>query len=228
LPLYLAQIQGYSAEQIGLVVAWIGLPQLVLIPLVPPLVRRFDSRILVGVGLALFAVSNFLNIHLDLDTAGPQLFWPNIVRALGQALIFTPLSSIATAGIERRHAASASALFNMARNLGGALGIAALDTLLTKREQYHSNILSSAVSALDEATRQRIAELGQYFLSQGADAAMARHEAIVEIGRSIREQAFIMAYSDMFLLMGLAVIGSLVAVLFAKRMAAPAGGVAAE
>jgi DHA2 family multidrug resistance protein len=228
LPLYLGQIQGYNAEQIGEVVAWIGLPQLVIIPLVPRLMRRFDSRLLVGFGLALFAVSNFMDIHLSIDASGPQLFWPNIVRALGQAVIFAPLSTIATGGIEPRNAAMASALFNMTRNLGGAIGIAALETLLTKREQFHSNILSAAVSNLNESTRQRLAGLGHYFMALGADSAVARHEAIVAVGRIIRQQAFVMAYSDMFLLMGLAVIGSLIAVFFAKRTAAPAGGAAAE
>lgn len=219
LPLYLAQIQGYNAEQIGEVVAWVGLPQLVLIPFVPLLVRWFDSRILVAVGLALFAVSNFMDIHLSLDTAGPQLFWPNIVRAIGQAVILAPLAGIATAGIERRFAASASALFNMMRNLAGAIGIAALETLLTKREQFHSNILSAAVSGLDQATRHRIAQMTRYFASHGADAMVATHEAIVAIGNSIRQQSFVMAYSDMFALMGLAVIGAIIALLFVKRTA---------
>jgi MFS transporter, DHA2 family, multidrug resistance protein len=228
LPLYLAQIQGYDAEQIGEVVAWIGLPQLVLIPLVPRLMRRFDHRLLVGTGLALFALSSFMDIHLSLNAAGPQLFWPNIVRALGQAVIFAPLSAIATAGIERRYAATASALFNMTRNLGGAVGIAALETLLTKREQFHSNILSAAVSDLNEGTRQRLAQLSRYFVSQGTDAALARHEAIVAVGRTIHEQAFVMAYGDMFLFMGLAVIGSLVAVLFVKRTTGRTDGAAAE
>jgi MFS transporter, DHA2 family, multidrug resistance protein len=220
LPLYLAQIQGYNAEQIGEVVAWVGLPQLVLIPFVPLLVRWFDSRILVAAGLALFAASNLMDIHVSLDAAGPQLFWPNIVRAVGQAVILAPLAGIATAGIERRFAPSASALFNMTRNLGGAIGIAALETLLTKREQFHSNILSAAVSELDQATRLRIAQMTQYFASQGADAAVAKHEAIVAIGNSIRQQSFIMAYSDMFALMGLAVIGAIIALLFVKRTAA--------
>jgi MFS transporter, DHA2 family, multidrug resistance protein len=223
LPLYLAQIQGYNAEQIGEVVAWVGLPQLVLIPLVPLLLRWFDSRLLVGFGLALFAVSNLMDTHLSLNSSGPQLLWPNIVRAVGQAVILAPLAGIATAGIERRFAPTASALFNMTRNLGGAIGIAALETLLTKREQFHSNILSSAVSDLDEATRFRIAQLTHYFTSHGSDAAYARHEAVVAIGNSIRQQAFIMAYSDMFAVMGLALIGSIIALMFVKRATAGSG-----
>ena len=92
---------------------------------------------------------------------------PNIVRAVGQALAFAPLSAVATAGIEAANAGSASALFNMMRNLGGAIGIAGLQTFLTKREQFHSNILTNAVSLFSEATRQRIEDLTAYFMSHG-------------------------------------------------------------
>src|SRR6266404_3799627 len=67
LPMYLARIQGYNAEQIGMVLAWTGLPQLVLIPLVPRLMKRFDPRLVIGVGFALFAASNFMNIYMTTD-----------------------------------------------------------------------------------------------------------------------------------------------------------------
>ena len=159
LPVYLARIQGYNAEQIGMVLAWTGLPQLVLIPLVPLLMKRFDARLITVIGFALFAASNFMNIDMTSNYAADQLLWPNIVRAVGQALVLTPLAAIATAGIEKVNAGSASALFNMMRNLGGAVGIAALQTFLTKREQFHSNILTQAVSPFEEATRARIESL---------------------------------------------------------------------
>ena len=87
--------------------------------------RRFDARLLVAIGLCLFAASCFLNIDINQDYSGPQLLVPNLVRAVGQALVLTPLSVLATAGIERENAASASAMFNMMRNLGGSIGIAA-------------------------------------------------------------------------------------------------------
>jgi len=203
LPLYLSQLQGYNSEQIGEVLAWVGLPQLVLIPFVPRLMRLVGPRALVAVGLLLFAVSNFMNVELTGDVAGPQLFWPNIVRAIGQAVVLAPLAGIATAGMERENAGSASALFNMMRNLGGAIGIAGLQTFLTKREQFHSNVLMQWVSPFYEATRARISELTGYFFAHGvADPAYARHQAIVAIGRGVRQQASIMAYGDTFFLMG--------------------------
>jgi DHA2 family multidrug resistance protein len=218
LPVYLSRIQGYNAEQIGMVLAWTGLPQLVLIPLVPRLMQRFDSRLVIGVGFALFAASNFMNITMTTDYATDQLFWPDVIRAIGQALVLAPLSAVATAGIEPENAGSASGLFNMMRNLGGAVGIAVLQTFLTKREQYHSNVLMQSVSTFEQATRTRIDQLTQYFVNHGViDRADAVHRAYVAIGHIVQKQAFILAFSDTFYLLGAALIIALIATLLLKR-----------
>jgi MFS transporter, DHA2 family, multidrug resistance protein len=218
LPVYLSTIQGYNSEQIGEVLAWTGLPQLVLIPLVPRLMKRIDARLLIAVGFALFAASNFMNTDMTADYAADQLFWPNVVRAIGQALCFAPLSAVAAAGIDKANAGSASALFNMMRNLGGAFGIAMLQTFLTKREQFHSNVLTSSVSLFEEATRQRIASLTRYFLTQGATSqADAWHQAVIAVGAAVRRQATIMGFSDTFYLLGACLIAALVATLLLKK-----------
>src|SRR4029078_9319698 len=108
---------------------------------------------------------------------------------------------VATPGMEPENAGSASGVFNMTRNLGGAVGIALLQTLLTKREQYHSNVLMQSVSMLEPATRARIEKLTQYCMSHGvADHADATHRAIVAIGKIVQKQAFILAFSDLFFL----------------------------
>jgi DHA2 family multidrug resistance protein len=225
LPIYLTRIQGYNSEQIGMVLAWTGIPQLVLIPLVPRLMKRFDVRLLIVVGFALFAASNFMNVHMTGDYASDQLFWPNIVRAVGQALVFTPLSAIATAGIEQENAGSASALFDMMSNLGGAVGIAGLQTFLTKREQFHSNILTNSVSVFEEATRDHVAKLSAYFMSHGvSDQAVATHKAVVAIALKLRKQANIMAFSDTFFLLGVALLVALLATLLLKKPSHLSGG----
>ena len=136
--------------------------------------------------------------------------------------MLTPLSSLATSGIERENAGSASSLFNMMRNLGGSIGIAMLQTLLTKREQFHSAVITPNVSLFDEATRQRLAALQRYFMANGtADPATAWHDAIVAVGRSVRAQSYFLAYSDTFFIMGCAL---LLAVVAAALMARGAGG----
>ena len=146
------------------------------------------------------------------------MLWPNIVRAVGQALVFAPLSAVATAGIEPAEAGSASALFNMMRNLGGAIGIAMLQTFVTKREQFHSNVVTQSVSQLNEATRERIDSLTRYFLTHGvSDQAEATHQAIVAIGQIVRRQAYIMAFSDTFYLLGMVLLIALVAALMLRK-----------
>jgi DHA2 family multidrug resistance protein len=224
-PSYLSQMQGYNAQQVGEVLASTALPQLVLIPCVPRLMRRFDARLLVVVGLALFAASCFLNSDINQDYAGPQFLVPNVVRAIGQALIMTPLSVLATGSIEREEATSASALFNMMRNLGGSIGIALLQTLLTRREQFHSAVINPSVSLLSEATRQRLADLQRYFMATGtADPATAWHDAVVAVGRTVRAQSYFLAYGDTFFVMGSGLLLAIVAAVLMRQTTGGGGG----
>jgi DHA2 family multidrug resistance protein len=226
LPEYLSHTQGYNSEQVGEVMAWTGFPQLVIIPLVPFLMKRIDGRLLVAIGLLVFAGSCFMNLHMDSDYAGPQLFWPDVIRAFGQALIMTPLASIALAGIAAVDAGAASGLFNMTRNLGGAIGVATLETFLTKREQYHSNVINGGVSLLDAATRQRLGQLQSYFITRGVpDAASAAHEGVLAIGRIVRAQATLMGYSDGFALLGVILLTAAASVALLRKGAASGGEV---
>jgi DHA2 family multidrug resistance protein len=225
LPEYLTATQGFDSQQIGEVMAWVGLPQLLLIPLVPLLMKRIDARLLVGAGLVVFAVSCFMNMAMDESYSGPQLFWPNIVRAIGQALVMTPLSAIAMVGITSQEAGGASGLFNMMRNLGGAIGTAAIETFFTKREQFHSAIINPAVSLLEPATRSRLADLQQYFMLHGSpDAASAMHRAIIAVGHTIRAQATIMGYADCFAFLGVALLVAAMLVALLKKGTASGAG----
>jgi MFS transporter, DHA2 family, multidrug resistance protein len=181
--------------------------------------------LLVAVGLGLFAASCFMNIEINPDYSGPQLLWANLVRAIGQALVLTPLSVLATGGIEREQAASASAMFNMMRNLGGSVGIAMLETLLTKREQFHSAIINPSVSLLNEATRRRLETMQRYFMNAGtADPATAWHDAVVAVGRAVRAQAYFLAYGDTFFLMGCALLLAVVAAVLMRQASGSGAG----
>jgi DHA2 family multidrug resistance protein len=225
LPQYLANAQGFDAQQSGEVVAWTGLPQLVVIPFVPFLMRKFDPRLLVGFGLAVFALSCFMNLTLDPNIAGSQLLVPDVTRAIGQALVMTPLSAVAMVGITGEEAGDASGLFNMMRNLGGAIGTAVLETYFTKREQYHSFIINAHVSLYDPATQSRLAALQHYFLANGsADSASAMVRAVNVIGATIKAQATVMGYADCFGLLGAILVGSAASVTLLKRGAGTGAG----
>jgi len=227
LPEYLATSQGFDAEQIGEVMAWTGLPQLLVIPLVPLLMKRIDARLLVGIGLVIFAASCFMNLWLDQDYAAPQLLWPNVVRALGQAIVMTPISAIAMVGITPGDAGAASGLFNMMRNLGGAIGTAAVETFFTKREQYHSAMITPKASLFNPATRARLADLQRYFMTHGfPDPTAAWQRAVVAIGNTIRAQATIMGFADAFALIGAVLVLAVLAVAMLRKGMAATGGAA--
>jgi DHA2 family multidrug resistance protein len=226
LPAYLGQVQHYNAEQIGTVLAWTGLPQLLLIPLVPKLMQRFDIRLIAFAGTAFFAASSFMNIMMSVNYSGDQLFVPNIVRAVGQALLLTPLSAISLGSVAPQDAAAASGISNMMRNLGGAIGTAVLSTIVTKREQFHSNIIGQAVDLGREEVRERIAALTNYFTAHGVtDPATAHHQAIIALGRTVKQQALVMGFSDTFAVVGIVlVIAGIALLLTGKPKGAPAGG----
>jgi DHA2 family multidrug resistance protein len=212
IPIYLSQSHGYSAAQAGEVMAWIGLPQLLIIPLIPLLMRHIDSRLVLGCGFLLFAVSSFMNMNLGPDDSGPQLLIPNLVRAVGQALVFGPITTIAAAGIAPEDGPSASSLFNMLRNLGGAIGIATVQTFVTNREKFHSAIMTPQVSLLAPATQTRLRIMQSYFQAHGLNGpGAARHEAIIAIGRTIQTQAYYLAYGDAFALLGAGMVLALAA-----------------
>jgi MFS transporter, DHA2 family, multidrug resistance protein len=225
LPQYLAVSQGFDAQQSGEVMAWTGIPQLFVIPLVPFLMGKFDARRLVVIGLLIFAASCFMNIHLNANYSGPQLFVPDVTRAFGQALVMTPLSAVAMVGIQPSEAGAASGLFNMLRNLGGAVGTAAIETFVTKREQYHSFVINAHVSLLQPATVSRLATLRQYFIDHGVpDPGEAMHRAIIAVGETIRSQATLMAYADAFALLGIMLVAAVLAVALLRKGTASAAG----
>ena len=225
LPQYLGQVQRYNAEQIGNVLAWTGLPQLILIPLVPKLMKTVDIRHVGCFGIALFAVSCFMNVQLSYDDAGDQFLLPNIVRAVGQALVITPLTTIAMAEIAPKDAGNASGLFNMLRNLGGAIGTASLQTIITKREQFHSNIIGQSVTIYRPEVRDRLNQTTSYFLSHGADPAVAQHQAIVALGQVVKRQALVMGFADTFAVVGVMLVIAAACLLLARK-ANPGAGAA--
>jgi DHA2 family multidrug resistance protein len=225
LPAYLGQAQGYNAEQIGKVLAWTGLPQLILIPLVPRLMQRFDTRYIAFTGLMIFAYSCFMNTAMSLDYAGDQLWIPNIIRAIGQAMVLTPLTSVTTGDIAPQDAAAASGISNMLRNLGGAIGTAVLATVITKREQFHSNIIGQSVTLGREEVRNRIAQLTDFFMAHGVpDPAAAHQQAIIALGNSVKRQALVMGFSDTFAVIAGVLVLAAIAVMLTKRTKAGGAG----
>jgi len=205
LPMYLAEVQGYNAQQIGLAIMWSGAPQLLMMPVAAALLKKIDARLLLTAGIVLIGVSCFMNYSLTNLTAYDQLKLPQIIRGAGMPLVIVPLTTLAMDGIAPRQTGSASALFNMLRNLGGSIGIALLATQLEVREKLHSARIDESVSVFNAATQQRLDELTRHFTSLGADAATAGQQALVALRSIVQREAFVMSYGDAFFIVGMVI-----------------------
>jgi DHA2 family multidrug resistance protein len=187
--------------------------------------QRIDARYLAAFGLMLFAYSSFMNTTMSLDYSGDQFWIPNIVRAIGQALTLAPLSNVSLGSVAPQDAAAASGISNMMRNLGGAIGTAVLATIVTKREQFHSNIIGQSVDLGREEVRTRIAEMTNYFMAHGTpDPAGARQQAIIALGKTVKRQALVMGFSDTFVVLGIVLVIAAIAILLTRKVKAVGGG----
>jgi DHA2 family multidrug resistance protein len=217
IPLYLSEVQGYSPLLIGETLIWVGLPQLLIFPVLPLLMKRFDIRLLVFVGSLLFATSCFMNSFMDANYAKDQFIWANVVRALGQPFTIVPITTLATATLARKDAGDGSAIFNMFRNLGGSVGIALLSTVVTRREQFHDTRIGERITAYDLGLQGRIASSTAQFMVKGFGPEMATQQAYGVLNMAVRREAFIMAFNDAFLIVGLGLVAGALLVWLCAR-----------
>ena len=176
------------------------------------------ARYIAVVGIGVVRRELLHEHHAVADYRRRPVLVPNIVRAIGQALVLTPLSAITTAGIAPSEAGAASGLSNMLRNLGGAIGTATLATFFTKREQFHSNIIGQSVTLYSEETRQRIAELTTIsWRMDGRTTSPRSTRRSWRSATSCNRQALIMAFSDTFAVIGVVLAVAAIALLFARK-----------
>jgi DHA2 family multidrug resistance protein len=217
LSLYLGQIQNYSSIDIGTVMMWVGIPQLFVMPMVPTLMKKVDLRLLTVVGLGLFACSNYLNVNLNSDFGGDQFKISLIIRALGQPLFMIPLSALGMAAISPAQVANASAILNSMRNLGGSIGIALVGTIITVRQASHFSRLVDHLSLFEAGTTERLTMLQNGLMLQGIDATSGKTLALQAVIAQAQKESVIMAFGDVFLLMGLGLVLCLPLIFFMKK-----------
>jgi DHA2 family multidrug resistance protein len=217
LPVYLAQIRGYDALQIGEVIMWLGLPQLFIFPIIPAVMRRVDPRLMVAFGLVLFAASCFMNAHLTHEWGIEELRWSQLVRAVGQPFIMVPLSGLSAGSLPDRDQAQGSAIFNIMRNLGGSVGIAMLATYLTVREHFHFSVIAERLTQNSPRTAQAIQEYSHIIAAKAPGSGEARMQAIAQLANQVRIDAFTMAYSDCFFILGIALLVAILGLLLVPK-----------
>jgi DHA2 family multidrug resistance protein len=199
LPEYLEQVQQYSASQTGQAMILIGLPQLLVFPFVPRLMKRFDLHLIVFVGALIFGGSCLLNIYMNPEFGGPQFQFANIIRALGQPFTIVPLSALATAGLLREQQGDGSALFNIMRNLGGSVGTGLLSTMITQREQFHDFRIGERITPYSPYVQQFLSNQTAQNLQHSGDPAGALQQAYRMLQQSVQLNSFVIAYSECFL-----------------------------
>ena len=217
LPQYLFIVQGYDEFQTGRTMIWIGLPQVLIFPFVPSLMKRLDLRALVCFGTLVFAASCWLNTSMTHDYAGDQFAFANTIRALGQPFTIVPLSSLATSLLQPKDAGDGSAIFNIARNLGGSVGTAILDTVITRREQFYDFEIGRHINVFRPIVQSRLQILTDAFVNKGYDLATSTQQASAQVKNIVRREAYVMAFDDAFLVVGISLLIAATLVWFCRK-----------
>lgn len=152
-----------------------------------------------------------MNALLTHDWAIPQLRWSQLVRAAGQPFIIVPLSSLAAGALPERDQAQGSAIFNIMRNLGGSVGIAMLATFVTVREHFHFSVIADRLSQNSLRTAQVIDLFTRVVPPKAPSSNVAHMQALAELSALVQREAYVMAYSDCFFVLGIALLLSTLA-----------------
>jgi DHA2 family multidrug resistance protein len=212
-PNYFSELQGFNASEIGLAMIPYGLVQFVMSFLTPPLMRKFGVRTVIVVGFAAVAFGCLMNVHLDLNSSGNVIIPSLIVRGIGQSLVVVALSVMAVQGLDKSQLGSASGLFSTVRNLGGAIGIAGASQIVVEREKFHAARIGEALSIFGTETRERTIGLvrsasglyvGRFDALNAPALHLFRTQAFDMLRSLVHRDALFFAYSDTFLIAGIA------------------------
>ena len=201
LPIWLQTLMGYPATRAGMTMAPRGLGSMIAMPLVGIILPRFDPRKLLASGLLLGAFSTWQFAQMNLNVGYWDLFWPQFIQGFALGLIFVPLTTISMGRVPRESMGNATSLFNLMRNLGGAVGIAVIAMLNTRYQQKYINILGSHVAQGDPATGQWLGSLRSMFLGSGSGPGLADQRAYGAMFGLVQQQAAMRAFLDVFMLL---------------------------
>jgi DHA2 family multidrug resistance protein len=225
LPLFLQTLMGYTAELSGMALSPGGFAIMIMMPLVGWLLSRYDGRYLLLFGLSmlsfsLFHMTNF-NLEIDFKTA----VMARVLQAVGLAFLFVPINTAAYAYLPREKNNAASGLMNLARNIGGSVGISFVTTMLDRRSQKHLSDLTSHLTGANAQFQAMLHGIAQQLVSHGASPADAQRQAYAVIQNMVQRQATMLAYLDNFHILGYAILAMIPAVFLMKK-AKSSGGMA--
>ncbi len=195
-PVYLAQIRGYDSLMIGNTMFVSGLVMFATAPIAGQLVERLDPRFILIAGFVFFAIGTWEMTYVTSDWDFWELLWPQIFRGVGLMFAIIPVTNTALGTLSPERVKNASGLFNLMRNLGGAIGLAAINTWFNDRMDLHLQRLHEAVNPTSVIANETLANLATRF--QGSDA---HAQALAKMMTIVRMQAAVLSYADVFLML---------------------------
>ena len=206
IPQFLSGIAGDNAEESGRVLFMSGLPAFLMMPILPAMLK-LDMRLTVIAGLCCFAVSCFMDTSLTAQSSGQTFLITQLLRGAGQILTFMPLNQASVGAVSAEDAADAAGLYNMARNLGGSIGLALLGVFIDRQTVAHVQSISASVNGNSPLAQSQIAGQAAGFAAQhGTDLASGQAQALSQLGGTIQIQAVVMTYADCFFVLGVALL----------------------
>ncbi|GAC1620181.1 MAG: DHA2 family efflux MFS transporter permease subunit [Nevskia sp.] len=197
-PLFLGQVRGYNSLQIGEVMMVQGAAMFFTAPLAGRLSKVMASRTMVAIGLLGIVVGTYLNSRLTADWGALEFALPQVFRGCGFLLSFFGMTTIALGTLPLAELKNASGLFNVMRNVGGAIGLASVNSLINSRNWLHWQMLGESVRDDRPAVREALA--GSSAIARGALGGSGQAEGLGLIARQMQQQVAVMTFGDMFLM----------------------------
>ncbi len=218
-PSYLTTVQGYNNEQVGPVLLWLAIPQVLAGLFAVYLLGRVDNRVILGAGFGLMGLGCLMNSGLTSAWSGNNFMVSQLVLSLGEGLAFNGLVGSIVLDVLNSGAMSRgidlltfAGFFQTVRLFGGEMGSAFMGHFLQTREEYHSNVIGLHVQSGSQATSERIAALTAGMQAQATTPDVAMGRASTLLALTVRKQAFTLAITDCFLLLGIAAIACLIVI----------------
>jgi MFS transporter, DHA2 family, multidrug resistance protein len=221
-PLFLGYVRGFSAWQTGTAIFSTGVASLVGVPVYVTLARRLDLRWLMGFGLACFGLAMWSFSFITHDWGGQQLLVPQVLRGFPQVFAVAPSVTLGLGSLAPERLKYASGLFNMMRNLGGAVGIAVCGGILNDRTNLHFQHIASSLTPANGAMLRLLAGLARHDGAVLGSAAAGSQAALRQLYELAYREAATLAYADAFRAIMVAFVIATLAVPFLRQVAAPA------
>jgi DHA2 family multidrug resistance protein len=219
-PIYVQQLLGYDAWTAG----WILFPGAIGSALAMFGIARFgsripDLRILVFAGGVLLVVSMHMHARFTTESGRGDMLWPITLRGFATGCMFVPLATSAMGSLKGRSMAQGTAIFNLTRQLGGSIGIAILANELTRRSALHRASLVEHLVVGDPTTQARLTAITNGLVARGTAAYVAQMQALRVLEVTVQRQATMLAFRDIFLLVGMIMLASLPLILLLRKPA---------